>query len=538
MAKTALTKPVAYSPTGVKANYDANIDASNANFVELYAEHIWLNHAGTLTPYVPSAATDAARGTALLAALAAAVSGDTLLLGPGTYDCGTHADMSAHAVVIPAGVTVTGSGIGATTIQVTAGHATGSTYHYQAINMGDGARLSNLSLRLIDTAFNKFSFGIGPADSAEIWIENVYINGDTDAVFISADVASSTIHLTNVEATGHFDTYNDTHSAIGSAHLLYMDGCYFHPVCIPAYSQTSYRAVALSYKCAAAYLSNCRLSADDTGSTLGNARALELSSTNYVELHNCDIRTINTLDASEGDVYYQSATAANQLIISGCTGSGPGQSLRMYAPNKARTATQLSVDVADRTTLGAETLTNGALTSGTDWTAAGEMTCASNAATYTFASTGAGSLTQANAKLVAPTPGVWYRLQYTVSASPTIAPGTCATLDPAFAGYDDTGSYAHRLSLTAGIHELFFKSAAGAAAADFKITIASATAGAFTIDALSLKRVIGGNVSVAGSIQAGSIPVYANNAAAIAGGLTFGKFYRTGGDPDPVCIVH
>ena len=35
-----------------------------------------------------------------------------------------------------------------------------------------------------------------------------------------------------------------------------------------------------------------------------------------------------------------------------------------------------------------------------------------------------------------------------------------------------------------------------------------------------------------------ALPVHANNAAAIAGGLRAGDFYRTGGDPDPVCIVH
>ena len=34
------------------------------------------------------------------------------------------------------------------------------------------------------------------------------------------------------------------------------------------------------------------------------------------------------------------------------------------------------------------------------------------------------------------------------------------------------------------------------------------------------------------------LPVYANNAAAIAGGLTAGAFYRTGANPDPVCVVH
>jgi len=35
-----------------------------------------------------------------------------------------------------------------------------------------------------------------------------------------------------------------------------------------------------------------------------------------------------------------------------------------------------------------------------------------------------------------------------------------------------------------------------------------------------------------------NLSVYANNAAAIAGGLGIGDYYRTGGDPDTVCIVH
>lgn len=39
-------------------------------------------------------------------------------------------------------------------------------------------------------------------------------------------------------------------------------------------------------------------------------------------------------------------------------------------------------------------------------------------------------------------------------------------------------------------------------------------------------------------IALGSVAVYANNAAAVAAGLTAGMLYRTGADPDPVCIVH
>jgi hypothetical protein len=52
-----------------------------------------------------------------------------------------------------------------------------------------------------------------------------------------------------------------------------------------------------------------------------------------------------------------------------------------------------------------------------------------------------------------------------------------------------------------------------------------------------------GNVGI-GTTTPGSalavvgLPVYANNAAAVGGGLAAGDFYRTGADPDPVCVVH
>lgn len=35
-----------------------------------------------------------------------------------------------------------------------------------------------------------------------------------------------------------------------------------------------------------------------------------------------------------------------------------------------------------------------------------------------------------------------------------------------------------------------------------------------------------------------SLQVFANNAAAISGGLNAGDLYRTGANPDPVCVVH
>lgn len=35
-----------------------------------------------------------------------------------------------------------------------------------------------------------------------------------------------------------------------------------------------------------------------------------------------------------------------------------------------------------------------------------------------------------------------------------------------------------------------------------------------------------------------AVPVFANNAGAIGGGLVAGNLYRTGADPDQLCIVH
>jgi hypothetical protein len=50
-----------------------------------------------------------------------------------------------------------------------------------------------------------------------------------------------------------------------------------------------------------------------------------------------------------------------------------------------------------------------------------------------------------------------------------------------------------------------------------------------------------GDINCQGTVHVKGInlpPVYANNAAAAAGGLTVGQLYRTGADPDFLAVVH
>jgi hypothetical protein len=79
------------------------------------------------------------------------------------------------------------------------------------------------------------------------------------------------------------------------------------------------------------------------------------------------------------------------------------------------------------------------------------------------------------------------------------------------------------------------------AGSDFVLVRRSDT-GAFLGYPLFIRRSDGqvgiGTTAPTSALHVVGLPVYANNAAAVAGGLTAGAFYRTGGDPDQVCVVH
>lgn len=58
-----------------------------------------------------------------------------------------------------------------------------------------------------------------------------------------------------------------------------------------------------------------------------------------------------------------------------------------------------------------------------------------------------------------------------------------------------------------------------------------------TWEAKDIAEIIAGQNINPGAIRL-ALTIYANNAAAVAGGLVAGDFYRNGADPDLVCVVH
>lgn len=62
--------------------------------------------------------------------------------------------------------------------------------------------------------------------------------------------------------------------------------------------------------------------------------------------------------------------------------------------------------------------------------------------------------------------------------------------------------------------------------------------GGFLVSITSAGNVGIGTTTPNSKLAVVGLPVYANNAAAVGGGLAAGDFYRTGGDPDTVCVVH
>jgi len=200
---------------------------------------------------------------------------------------------------------------------------------------------------------------------------------------------------------------------------------------------------------------------------------------------------------------------SNILYVNGSTnmvGIGtttPSQKLSLWDGN---------ADIADSTVLGSESLNNGDLTSGIPWDRTNDCVLTSDAATCTYSAGLTSTIKQASGDLaVAGVGSRWYKFVYTISelsGTPT------AFITTAFA------SETTALTLTAGTQTTYFKSST--TPTDFIITTTLTSAQAFTIDALSLTEVQGGNLALSGILTGGGttgLKVLGNGNVGIGGML-------------------
>lgn len=207
-----------------------------------------------------------------------------------------------------------------------------------------------------------------------------------------------------------------------------------------------------------------------------------------------------TADGNLGVGYTSLVGGTGKLIINGNVGIG---TTLVGGSNPAMTG-RLNVfggsfGVLDAATLGSTSLTNGALTSGTSWSATNDCALTANAATWTYSAGTASTLSQAAVDLaIAGVPNRWYKLTYTVSG---ISGTPTASVTTAFA------STTTALTITAGTHTTYVKAASAPGA--FTITSTLTTGQAFTIDTLSLTEVQGGSIASGAEIKLGPriIPV-------------------------------
>lgn len=198
---------------------------------------------GTTNVYNPASNTDASRGTALLTALAACVSGDVVYLTANTFDIGTSGiDLTLGGA---GSISLFGSGKYDTIIKCSAQGA-----GKLIVKAASYSITKNLSLYATDTTTwtgTQFCLPWGNVTTAltNVTIENVYISGRTDGIYLTGERISggaTTAVIRNVTIDSKWDAFflqdqgridifdsyfnaisnTDTHGGVDS-HALYND---------------------------------------------------------------------------------------------------------------------------------------------------------------------------------------------------------------------------------------------------------------------------------------------------------------------------
>lgn len=159
------------------------------------------------------------------------------------------------------------------------------------------------------------------------------------------------------------------------------------------------------------------------------------------------------------------------------------------------------MSIVDTASLGSEILDEVDFASHATWDSAGNWDdTTAGEATYTWASTQASTLTQTVANQVtglAAKGDRWYKFTYTVAVTTAPDGDSATTITTGFAA-----SAVALTVATAGTRTVYFKSTASPGDFVIDTTETTGTEGTFTIDDVTLKEVTGGDLTMAGDLEA------------------------------------
>lgn len=244
---------------------------------------------GTITPYLPLADTNKARGAALLDAVSAWVTGEKLTIGVGTYELDTS------NITTPNNSKLAGSGQDVTTIK---------SNHAKPIIFTTGTILQDFAIygEQLDSGLpsTQFPLGDNAITATNVKIYNIRCYGESDGYFTSG--AGTQVQIFNSTFSSYFDCVRI--GGVGCAHDFY--NCTFLTTISPNGGYSTTRGIS----CAAGTnrFFNCTSINSNDSST--KCCAVHASNSGViVELHgglytaaNVGIATPHDIDAQAGTI--------------------------------------------------------------------------------------------------------------------------------------------------------------------------------------------------------------------------------------------
>ncbi len=265
---------------------------------------------GTQTVYAASANTNAARGAALIAAVAAWATGEDLFLSPGTYEMGGTVTGATVGIQMPSGASLRGGGPSLVTIK---------SNHSNCIVFTSNCVLKGFTIYGEQIDSNSPSSQVPITDNAiaatGVIISDVLCNGESDGYFPTG--AGTTAQIYNSSFTNYFDCVRVTGTA--ATHDFY--NCTFTTTTQPLGGYSTTRSVSVGSS-GTVRLWNCKSTNSNNSSTRCCAANTQTTGGTleiyggYYSATNAGVATPHDLDCQNGTMKVNGA-----VIGSGTSGS-------------------------------------------------------------------------------------------------------------------------------------------------------------------------------------------------------------------------